>query len=64
MANKALWYNKGKCKKRKKFYTLPNGARIKCTNEQYKERVKEITAERTTNNERDGKFEKYADIEE
>lgn len=53
MANKALWYNKGKCKKRKKFYTLPSGARIKCTNEQYKERVWREAVERSKTRDED-----------
>lgn len=35
MANKAGLYNKSKCRKRKRVRTLPSGARVKCTKEQY-----------------------------
>lgn len=35
MANKAGLNNKPKCRKRKRCYTLPSGARVKCTKKEY-----------------------------
>lgn len=35
MANKALLYNRHKCRKRKRYHTLPSGARVKCTKEEF-----------------------------